>query len=43
MRTEGGDGVVRLLATDSSERFARVGSRFLERTITPDEIELVDL
>ena len=43
MRTEGGDGVVRLLATDSSERFARVGSRFLERAITSDEVELVDL
>lgn len=43
MRTEGGDSVVRLLATDSSERFARVGTRFLERTITPDEVELVDL
>jgi glutamate racemase len=42
-RTEGGDGLVRLLATDSTERFARVGSRFLERAITPDEVELVDL
>ena len=41
--TEGGDGLVRLLATDGRERFARVGSRFLERTITPDEVELVDL
>jgi glutamate racemase len=42
-RTEGGDGLVRLLATDGRERFARVGSRFLERAITPDEVELVDL
>jgi glutamate racemase len=43
MRTAGGDGQVRLLATDGGERFARVGSRFLERAITPDEVELVDL
>jgi glutamate racemase len=41
-RTEG-DGSVRLLATDGRERFARVGSRFLERAISPDEVELVDL
>lgn len=34
---------VRLLATDGRERFARVGSRFLARAITPDEVELVDL
>jgi glutamate racemase len=37
------DGQVRLLATDGGERFARVGSRFLERAIAPDEVELVDL
>ena len=42
-RTGGGQGVVRLLATDGRERFARVGSRFLDRPITPDEVELVDL
>jgi glutamate racemase len=42
-RTEGGDGSVRLLATDSGERFARVGSRFLQRAITSGEVELVDL
>jgi glutamate racemase len=42
-RTDGGDGVVRLLATDGGERFAKVGSRFLERAISPDEVELVDL
>ena len=36
-------GSVRLLATDGLERFARVGSRFLERPIAPDEVELVDL
>ena len=39
----GASGGVRLLATDGSERFARVGSRFLERPIAVDEVELVDL
>jgi glutamate racemase len=34
---------VRFLATDSPERFARIGSRFLSRPISPDEVELVDL
>ncbi|MBS0537051.1 MAG: glutamate racemase [Proteobacteria bacterium] len=34
---------VRLLATDDAERFARVGSRFLERPISGAEVELVDL
>jgi glutamate racemase len=43
VRTEGGGGTVRLLATDGRERFARVGSRFLKRSISPDEVELVDL
>jgi glutamate racemase len=38
-----GPGTVRLLATDGRERFARVGSRFLKRSISPDEVELVDL
>jgi len=42
-RTGGGEPVVRLLATDSRERFARVGSLFLERHIAPEEVELVDL
>jgi glutamate racemase len=36
-------GTTRFLATDSPDRFARVGSRFLGRTLTPNEIELVDL
>lgn len=40
---EVGAGTVRLLATDGRERFARVGSRFLKRSISPDEVELVDL
>ncbi len=39
----GAGGSVRLLATDGRERFARVGSRFLKRPISPDEVELVDL
>ena len=38
-----GEGTTRFLATDSAERFARIGSRFLERPIDPDEVELVDL
>ena len=40
---DGGGGTVRLLATDGRERFARVGSRFLRRAISADEVELVDL
>lgn len=32
-----------LLATDSPERFARVGSIFLGKSIAADEVELVDL
>jgi glutamate racemase len=36
-------GTTRFLATDSVERFARIGSRFLERPIDPEEVELVDL
>ncbi len=43
LRTEGGARSVRLLATDGRERFARVGSRFLDRPIAPQEVELVDL
>lgn len=38
-----GSGTLTLLATDSAERFARIGTRFLERTIRADDIELVDL
>lgn len=39
-----GDGTTtRFLATDAVERFARIGSRFLERPIAPEEVELVDL
>lgn len=42
MRTEGG-GSVRFLATDSPERFARTGSRFLDRPIAASDVELIDL
>ncbi len=38
-----GEGGLRLLATDAAERFARIGGRFLERPIRPDEVELIDL
>lgn len=38
-----GEGSVRFLATDSVERFARIGSRFLQRPIQPEEVELIDL
>lgn len=38
-----GEGRVRFLATDSPERFARIGSRFLERGIRAEEVELIDL
>ena len=38
-----GEGSVRLLATDAAERFARIGARFLERAIGPQEAELGDL
>jgi glutamate racemase len=36
-------GAVRFLATDSPERFARVGAIFLGRGIDPGSVELVDL
>jgi glutamate racemase len=36
-------GSVRLLATDSPERFARVGQRFLGTSIAAREVEIVDL
>ena len=41
-RTAGSQSV-QFLATDGPERFARVGSRFLGRTIDPRRIELIDL
>jgi glutamate racemase len=36
-------GKVRFLATDSVDRFMKVGGGFLDRRIAPDEVELVDL
>jgi glutamate racemase len=36
-------GTIRFLATDSPERFARVGAVFLSRPIDPATVELVDL
>jgi len=36
-------GAVRFLATDGAERFARIGSTFLDKPISRDEVELVDL
>ncbi len=36
-------GRVRFLATDSVDRFVKVGGGFLDRRIAPDEVELVDL
>jgi len=41
--SSGETGDVRFLATDSVERFARVGSRFLGRAVAADEIELINL
>ena len=43
VRVGGGAAEFRFLGTDSAERFARVGSRFLGREIRADEVELVDL
>jgi glutamate racemase len=43
LNAQAGEGTTRFLATDSVERFARIGSVFLERPIDPDEVELVDL
>jgi glutamate racemase len=40
---ENGVPAVRFLATDDAGRFARVGSRFLQRPIASGEVELVDL
>jgi glutamate racemase len=38
-----GPGTLRLMATDSPERFARVGARFLGSSIAPRSIEAIDL
>ena len=39
----GSAGSVRFLATDSIERFVAVGGRFLDRPLTPAEVQLVNL
>ncbi len=36
-------GRIQLLATDSAERFARVGGTFLGRPLAPADVEIVDL
>jgi glutamate racemase len=41
-RTSGSQSL-QFMATDGPERFARVGSRFLGRTIDPRRVELIDL
>jgi glutamate racemase len=41
--TPTGSGAIRFLATDSIERFVRIGTRFLERPIDPEAVELIDL
>jgi glutamate racemase len=41
--SEGGRGSVLFLATDGAERFARIGSRFLGRSVQDAEVELVNL
>jgi glutamate racemase len=38
-----GSPALQFMATDGAERFARVGSHFLGRTIDPRRIELIDL
>jgi glutamate racemase len=42
-RPAAGPGRVSLLATDSAERFARVGGTFLGRPLQPADVEIVDL
>ena len=42
LRREGW-GSVRFLATDGAERFAAVGSRFLDRQISPTDVDVIDL
>jgi len=43
LRKGQGPGSARFLATDGAERFARVGSIFLGRSLSPDDIAIVDL
>jgi len=41
--SDAGTGSLRLMATDGTERFARLAQRFLGTTLSPQDIELVDL
>lgn len=41
--SEAGQGTTQFLVTDSTERFARIGSLFLGERITPGAVELIDL
>lgn len=41
--SDDGPAAIRFFATDSPERFARIGAIFLGRPIEPDAVELVDL
>lgn len=43
LRDGDAQGATRFLATDGARRFASVGSRFLGRALTADDVELVDL
>ena len=43
LQAEGGQGELRLLATDGRRRFARVGGSFLGMALAAEDIELVDL
>ena len=43
LQNPGGTGRVHFMATDGAARFARVGSIFIGRKISEDEVELVDL
>ncbi|MFT3905470.1 MAG: glutamate racemase [Steroidobacteraceae bacterium] len=43
LRAAQGETQLRFLATDGAERFAAVGSRFLGRPVTAEDVELIDL
>jgi glutamate racemase len=43
LETDTGTSALTLLATDGADRFAAVGSRFLEQAIRPGDVEIVDL
>jgi glutamate racemase len=43
LKNSGGGGDIRLLATDGTKRFARVGGWFLGQDLSADDVTLVDL